>query len=161
MRTRLLLLGACVLSCTSAPAPVTAPATTVAAPSPPIEYSGVYISTPDEDIFTPCGSAGTSETWSLSFRGNDPDAPFLKKVTALRGYMPLTHFVRVRGKLGPPGRYNLGFQTRELAVDRLARDEVEPHAPQPQLEVHLVDGVHSAARGAAGLVYCFVLIRRH
>jgi WD40 repeat protein len=53
----------------------------------------------------------------LGFRDNDPHAPFLKKVTAVRGYAPLTHFIRVRGRLGPPGRYNFGFQTRELAVD--------------------------------------------
>jgi hypothetical protein len=129
MRTSLLLLGACVLSCTSAPAPAPAP-TTMAAPSQPLDYSGVYMSTPDEDIFTPCGSAGAGETWSLNFRENDPDAPFLKKVTALRGSMPLTHFVRVRGRLGPPGRYNLGFQTRELAVDSVldVKETLEPCA---------------------------------
>jgi len=40
-----------------------------------------------------------------------------------------------------------------VAVHLLVGDEVEPHAAQPQLEVHLVDGVHPAARGPAGLVY--------
>jgi len=119
MRTRLLLLGACVVSCTYAPAPVLAQATPrlTEAPNPPLEYSGVYISTPDEDYFTPCGGDGTGDSWSLRFRDNDPNAPFLKKVTAIRGYPPLTHFIRVRGTLGPRGSYNSGFQTRELAVD--------------------------------------------
>ena len=134
MRTRLLILGACVLSCTSAPAPGQAPSPTTAglttAPNPPPEYSGVYISTPDEDYFTPCGSEGAGETWSLRFRDNDPHAPFLKKVTAIRGYPPLTHFIRVRGRLGPQGSYNLGFQTRELAVDSVldVKETLEPCA---------------------------------
>ena len=78
MRTRLLILGACVLSCTSAPAPAPTPAPAIigvtAAPSPPLEYSGVYISTPDEDYFSPCGGEGTGDTWSLRFRDNDPHA---------------------------------------------------------------------------------------
>jgi WD40 repeat protein len=115
MRTRLLVLGACVLSCTSAPAAKIAGLP--AAPNPSLEYVGVYISTPDEDYFTPCGIEGAGDTWSLGFRDNEPHAPFLKKVTALRGYAPLTHFIRIRGRLGPPGSYNFGFQTRELAVD--------------------------------------------
>src|SRR5712671_4515222 len=115
MRTRLLAVGACVVSCTSAPAPKTAGLT--AAPNPSLEYVGVYLSTPEEDYFTPCGIEGAGDTWSLRFRDNEPHAPFVKKVTASRGLAPLTHFIRVRGRLGPPGSYNFGFQRRELAVD--------------------------------------------
>jgi WD40 repeat protein len=116
MRTRL-PLGACVaaiLACSSNPNPST-PSPRVRAPS--YEYAGVYVSTPDEDIFTPCGVELTGDTWSLKFRDNERRAPFLKQVTAVRGYAPLTHFIRVRGSLSPPGKYNLGFQARELAVD--------------------------------------------
>ncbi|HEY4671941.1 MAG TPA: hypothetical protein VIG78_07750, partial [Gemmatimonadaceae bacterium] len=117
MRTRTLFFGACLLSCLSAPA------STVAAQTPPVlpsrEYSGIYISTPEEDYFTSCGIESSDEAWSLRFRDDEPRAPFLKKVTAMRGLPPLTHFIRVRGTLGPPGRYNVGFQTRELAVDTL------------------------------------------
>jgi WD40 repeat protein len=111
MRTRVLFLGAC-LATSSAPR-----AQTLTSASPPREYAGVYISTPEEDYFTPCGIAGAGDEWSLRFRADDRHAPFLKKVTAIRGYQPLTHFIRVRGRLSPPGKYNLGFQTRQLEVD--------------------------------------------
>src|SRR5438876_583362 len=128
MRTRLLILGACVVSCTSAPAPKTGALSP--APNPSLEYAGVYISTPDEDYFTPCSIEGVGDTWSLRFRDNEPHAPFLKKVTALRGYAPLTHFIRIRGRLGAPGSYNFGFQTRELAVDTVldVKESLEPCA---------------------------------
>ncbi|HEY4953999.1 MAG TPA: hypothetical protein VII02_03845 [Gemmatimonadaceae bacterium] len=127
MRTRILFLGACLVSCTSAPTPKTAPAIPRI---PSREYAGVYISTPDEDYFTPCGIDGAGDNWSLRFHENESQAPFLKKVTALRGYAPLTHFIRVRGSLGPPGRYNIGFQTRELAVDSVldVKESLEPCA---------------------------------
>ena len=115
MRTRVLFLGACLVSCTSAPTPKTA--APAIPPIPSREYAGVYISTPDEDYFTPCGIDGAGNSWSLRFRENESQAPFLKKVTAVRGSAPLTHFIRIRGRLGPPGSYNIGFQTRELAVD--------------------------------------------
>jgi WD40 repeat protein len=128
MRTRILLLGACLVSCTSAPTPKTA--APAIAPIPSREYAGVYISTPDEDYFTPCGIDGAGDSWSLRFRDNESQAPFLKKVTALRGYAPLTHFIRIRGRLGPPGSYNLGFQKRELAVDSVldVKESLEPCA---------------------------------
>jgi WD40 repeat protein len=128
MRTRILFLGACLVSCTSAPTPKTA--APAALPIPSREYAGVYISTPDEDYFTPCGIDGAGDNWSLRFRENESQAPFLKKVTALRGYAPLTHFIRIRGRLGPPGSYNVGFQTRELAVDSVldVKESLEPCA---------------------------------
>ena len=128
MRTRILFLGACLVSCTSARTPKTA--APAIPPIPSREYSGVYISTPEEDYFTPCGIDGASDSWSLRFRDDEHHAPFLKKVTAIRGYPPLTHFIRIRGRLGPPGSYNIGFQTRELAVDSVleARESLEPCA---------------------------------
>src|SRR6266699_2261930 len=128
MRTRVLFLGICLVSCTSAPAPKTAAPVIPVIPSR--EYAGVYISTPDEDYFTPCGIDGAGDSWSLRFRENEPQAPFLKKVTAFRGYAPLTHFIRIRGSLGPPGSYNAGFQTREVAVDSVleVKESLEPCA---------------------------------
>jgi len=128
MRTRILFLGACLASCTSAPTPKTA--APAIPPIPSREYAGVYISTPDEDNFTPCGIDGAGDGWSLRFRDNESQAPFLKKITAIRGYTPLTHFIRVRGRLGPPGSYNIGFQTRELVVDSVldVRESLEPCA---------------------------------
>jgi WD40 repeat protein len=128
MRTPVLFLGACLVSSTSASAQkTTAPAIP---PIPSREYAGVYISTPDEEYFTPCGINGAGDTWSLRFRDNEPQAPFLKKVTAVRGYAPLTHFIRIRSRLGPPGSYNAGFQTRELAVDSVldVKESLEPCA---------------------------------
>src|SRR5204863_4721756 len=126
MRIPLLILGAAVASCTSAPTPKTA--ALPAASQPALEYAGVYISSPDEDYFTPCGIEGTADTWSLRFRDNETHAPFLKKVTAVRGYAPLTHFIRIRGRLGPPGSYNVGFQIRELTVDSVldVKEQLEP-----------------------------------
>src|SRR5258706_16309607 len=126
MRPRLLFFGAGLASCTSAPAPKTAAPVIPLIPSR--EYAGVYISTPDEDYFTPCGIAGAGDGWSLRFRDNESQAPFLKKVTAFHGYPPLTHFIRIRGRLGPPGSYNAGFQTRELAVDNVLDGK---EAPEP------------------------------
>ena len=126
MRTPLLVLGVCIVSCTTALALVAIGQTTAPTPSP--EYTGVYLSTPEEDLFTPCGIEGTGVPWSLRFRDGERHAPFLKKVTAIRGYPPLTHFIRIRGRLGPPGRYNIGFQTRELAVDTVldVKESLEP-----------------------------------
>jgi WD40 repeat protein len=115
MHTRLLILGACLVSCTSAP--TARNATPVSLDAPAREYRGIYLSTPDEDYFTPCGIDVTGDGWSVRFRDDEPEAPFLKNVTAVRGYGPLTHFIRVRGRISPPGNYGLGFQTRELAAD--------------------------------------------
>ena len=125
MRTRILFLGACLVSSTFAPTQKTA-----AQAIPSREYAGVYISTPDEDYFTPCAIDRAGDSWSLRFRDNESQAPFLKKVTAVRGYPPLTHFIRVRGRLGPAGSYNLGFQTRELVVDSVleVKESLEPCA---------------------------------
>jgi WD40 repeat protein len=124
MRPRSILLAACLVSCTSArrkPAP--------GIPSiPSHEYAGVYVSTPQEDYFTPCGIDGVGDTWSLNFRDGEPEAPFLKGAPAIRGDAELTHFIRIRGRLGPPGLYNLGFQTRVLTVDSVldVKESLEP-----------------------------------
>lgn len=130
MRT-LLLSGACLsalvgLGTTSH----TTDSTAVPVVAPSQEYTGVYISSPDEDYFTPCGVEHENGGWSLKFRDDEPQAPFLKKVTALRGYASLTHFIRVRGSLGPPGSYNFGFQRRQLSVDSVLeiKESLEPCA---------------------------------
>lgn len=122
MRTRHLLLGALLGS-----VPNPAPAQIF---SPSQEYAGVYFSTPDEDFFYPCGVDGVDDTWSLGFRGSEREAPFLKKVTAYNGYPPLTHFIRIRGRLGPRGSYNAGFQTRQIEVDSVleVKETLEPCA---------------------------------
>jgi len=116
-----LLLGAgvCAFLSISAPAQVS---------SPSQEYAGVYISTPDEDSFVPCGIDGVDDTWSLGFRKDEREAPFLKKTTAYNGYPPLTHFIRIRGRLGAPGSYNAGFQTRQIVVDSVldVKETLEP-----------------------------------
>jgi hypothetical protein len=52
-------------------------------------------------------------------------------------------------------------EARELAVDHLAADQIERHAPQPELEIGLVHGVEPAAHGLARFVYGFVLEGRH
>jgi WD40 repeat protein len=114
MRSRLIVLSFLAIGCKPAPP---APRASGGTASP--EYAGVYQSTPDEDYFTPCGTNDVGDTWTLSFRDNEPLAPFLKKVTAVRGYGPLTHFIRFRGKLGAAGSYNAGFQTRQVEVDSI------------------------------------------
>jgi WD40 repeat protein len=126
MRTRLFFLGAFLVSCTSAPTASRLPSPAV--PSLSREYTGVYISTPDEEYFTPCGIDVGGDSWSLRFRESEPQAPFLKKVTAVRGYLPLTHFIRIRGRLGPLGSYNRGFEKRQLAVDSVldVKESLEP-----------------------------------
>ncbi|HJQ54230.1 MAG TPA: carboxypeptidase regulatory-like domain-containing protein [Gemmatimonadaceae bacterium] len=111
MRSFFLLSAACaLLGCTPGQSRNLAPA-------PARVYVGIYTSTPTEDYFIPCGIDGVGDSWSLGFRDDERQAPFLKKVTAFTGFPPLTHFIRIRGRLGPPGSYNLMFQTRQLAVD--------------------------------------------
>jgi WD40 repeat protein len=124
MRPRSFLLAACLISCTSArrkPAPRTPPISSQ-------EYTGVYVSTPQEDYFAPCGIDGVGDTWSLNFRDGEPEAPFLKRVSAIRNDAGVTHFIRIRGSLGPSGRYNMGFQTRVLTVDSVldVKESLEP-----------------------------------
>jgi WD40 repeat protein len=127
MRTHLLFLSVGLVACTSAPTRRTA---TLPPPALSAEYAGVYTSTPDEDYFVPCGVEGFGDPVSLRFRDNEPRAAFIGKASAIRGLPPLTHFIRVRGKLGPRGSYNRGFQTRELWVDSLldVNETLEPCA---------------------------------
>ena len=117
-----LLLGASVCAFLSISTPTPAQVSSASR-----EYAGVYISTPDEDSFVPCGG-DVGDTWSLGFRDGEREAPFLKKATAYNGYPPLTHFVRIRGRLGAPGRYNAGFQTRQIGVDSVldVKETLEP-----------------------------------
>jgi WD40 repeat protein len=128
MRTRLIFLGACLVSCTSGPTASRVPPPPV--PIPIREYAGVYMSTPDEDYFTPCGIDLGGDSWSLRFRDDEYRAPFLKKVAAGRASLPLTHFIHIRGRLSPPGSYKGGFQRRELAVDSVldVEESLEPCA---------------------------------
>jgi WD40 repeat protein len=127
MRTHLPLVSACLVFWISTATPQSASHVQTPAPR---EYSGVYISTPEEDYFVPCGVEGANDGWSLRFRDDEPRAPFLKKVTAIRGLPAMTHFIRVRGMLGPAGRYNVGFQTRQLVVDSVleVKESLEPCA---------------------------------
>lgn len=103
-----------MLSCTSAPAP---PPSAI---SPKAErarqYEGLYLSTTQEDRFIACGVRDIGDGWALDFR-NPREAAFIGRVAATQGYVPITHFIRVRGTLGPSGRYGRGFQTRRLTVD--------------------------------------------
>jgi WD40 repeat protein len=127
MRTRLLFLSVVLAACASGPTRRTA-----ALPPPALsaEYAGVYTSTPDEDYFVPCGVEGFGDSVSLRFRDDEPEAPFLKKVSAIRGLPPLTHFVRIRGKLARADGQNFGFQKQELVVDSIldVKELLEPCA---------------------------------
>jgi hypothetical protein len=75
VRTRLPFLGAFLVSCTSAP-----PASHLPPPViPSREYAGVYVSTSDEEYFTPCGIDIGTDSWtesripSLDLLGNSFD----------------------------------------------------------------------------------------
>ena len=119
--TRRLVPGASVcaaiLSCTHAPAaapPASPEVSQVSEPSR--EYAGLYFVTTQEDRFVACGVRDIGDGWALQFRHPD-EARFIGPTTAIQGYGPITHFIRVRGALAPTGRYNRGFQTRQLTVD--------------------------------------------
>ena len=96
------------------------------------EYTGLYSVTTDEDHFVPCGIPGVGDGWALKFR-NPREALFIGHQTVVRGYWPLTHFIRVRGTLDSSSRYNRGFQTRQLTVDSVL-DVKETPQPCPSYE---------------------------
>ena len=90
-------------------------------------YSGVYASTFNESIFSPCDVPGIDSGWSLRFR-NERDGAFLRYQYGGAGMPTLAHFIRVRGRVSAAGHYGLGFQTREIVVDSVL--EVK-ETPQP------------------------------
>jgi hypothetical protein len=79
-------------------------------------YSGVYASTFNESIFSACDIPGIGSGWLLRFH-NERDARFLRYQYSSPGMPTVSHFIRVRGRLSPPGHYGQGFQLRELVVD--------------------------------------------
>jgi hypothetical protein len=79
-------------------------------------YSGVYASTFNESIFSACDVPGIGSGWWLRFH-NERDGRFLRYQYSAAGMPTVSHFIRVRGRLSPPGNYGEGFQTRELVVD--------------------------------------------
>jgi WD40 repeat protein len=90
-------------------------------------FSGVYASTFDQSIFSPCDVPGIGSGWSLRFK-NERDGAFIRYSYGVRGMPTLAHFIRVRGRLSALGRFGLGFQTREIVVDSLL--EIK-ETPQP------------------------------
>lgn len=79
-------------------------------------YSGVYASTFSESIFSPCDVPGIGSGWWLRF-AHERDGAFLKYRLRSPGMPTLSHFIRVRGHLSPPGHYGQGFFAREIVVD--------------------------------------------
>ena len=77
-------------------------------------YTGIYVSSVHESIFSACDVPGIGSGWSLRFI-NERHAAFLKWPYTVNGWR--THFIRVRGRVSAPGRYGLGFQSREIVVD--------------------------------------------
>ena len=99
-------------------------------------YSGVYASTFQESIFSPCDVPGIGSGWWLRFR-NERAGAFLRYPHGASG-QTLSHFIRVRGRLSVPGHYGLGFQAREFVVDSVldVRETSQPcssyeELPQP------------------------------
>jgi hypothetical protein len=81
-----------------------------------VVYSGVYNSTFRENIFSPCDVPGIGSGWAVRFN-NPRHAAFLQYQYPSAGAQALTHFIRVSGRVSPPGRYGIGFQSREIVVD--------------------------------------------
>jgi WD40 repeat protein len=100
-------------------------------------YSGVYASTFNESIFSPCDVPGIGGGWWLRFQ-NERDAAFLRYQYGGPGMATLYHFIRVRGRVSALGHYGLGFQVREIVVDSVLdiKENPQPCAsyedlPQP------------------------------
>jgi WD40 repeat protein len=111
------------------------------APSPITDssavYTGVYASTFNESIFSPCDIPGIDSGWSLRFK-NERDGAFLRYQYGAAGMATLAHFIRVRGRVSAPGRYGLGFHAREIVVDSVleVKETLQPcpsyeDLPQP------------------------------
>ena len=112
------------MSAAQAPGPVSATAELVGVTR---EYEGLYTVAADEDRFVPCGVPGIGDGWALKFR-NPQQAIFIGHRTVVQPYAPLSHFIRVRGSLDSPGRYNRGFQVGQLAVDTILSVDEMPRA---------------------------------
>ena len=100
-------------------------------------YSGVYASTFNESIFSPCDVPGIGSGWWLRF-ANKRDAAFLNYQFVSPGMPTLSHFIRVRGRPSPPGHYGQGFFAREIVVDSVLeiKETIQPcqsyeDLPQP------------------------------
>jgi WD40 repeat protein len=100
-------------------------------------YSGVYASTINESIFSACDVRGIGSGWWLRFN-NERDGRFLRYQYGAGGMPTVSHFIRVRGRISPPGHYGQGFQTREIVVDSVldVQETMQPCAsyedlPQP------------------------------
>jgi hypothetical protein len=112
-----------------------ADAQTVATPAPSISdslavYRGVYTSSPNESIFSPCDVRDIGSGWSLRFN-NERHGAFLKYPYAYGGSR--THFIRVLGRVSAPGHYGIGFQSREIVVDSVLETSETPQ-PCPSYE---------------------------
>jgi len=92
-----------------------APASTIGDGSAQI-YSGVYASRFNQSLFSPCDVPGIGSGWWLRFNNERYDA-FLRYQYKSSGMPTVSHFIRVRGRVSPPGRYGDGFETREIVVD--------------------------------------------
>jgi WD40 repeat protein len=88
-------------------------------------YSGVYASTRQEGIFSPCDVPGIGSGWSLRFT-HARDGAFIRYPYQTSGMPTLTHFIRVRGRLSAPGHYGIGFQAREVVVDSVLEISENP-----------------------------------
>src|ERR1700674_5888516 len=69
---------------------------------------------------------------------NERDGRFLRYQYGAGGMPTVSHFIRVRGRISPPGHYGQGFQTREIVVDSVldVQETMQPCAsyedlPQP------------------------------
>ncbi len=114
-------------------------------------FDGVYFSTYNESIFSPCDVPGIGSGWWMRF-ARDRDGAFLLQHQGRPGAGTLAHFIRVRGRVSKPGHYGLGFQTREIVVDSVLdiQETVQPCAsfeelPQPWSPISATTTIVGAA----------------
>ena len=79
-------------------------------------YSGIYTSTGQENILSPCHVPGIGSGWAVRFK-NPRHGAFLQYQFPSAGGPPALHFIRVRGRVSARGRFGIGFQAREIVVD--------------------------------------------
>ena len=95
-------------------------------------YRGVYTSSPNESVFSPCDVRGIGSGWSLRFN-NPRHGAFLKYPYTYGGSR--THFIRVLGRVSAPGHYGIGFQSREIVVDSVLETSETPQPCQSYEEL--------------------------